>query len=63
MFEYDACPVCLEVTGCDCPDEPVSKKEKDTRPKMKNWFGNEDEDFAIAETIRKKGRLGGTRIG
>ena len=60
----EPCPVCLEVTGCDChiPGEPVLKKS--TKPKsLSNWFGDEDEDFAVAEIIRKRGTLKGKRVG
>lgn len=37
-------------------------KQQDTKPRNKNWFG-EDTDYAITETIRKKGRLGGRKLG
>jgi hypothetical protein len=59
----DPCPVCLEVTGCDCLAPKVVIKKKTTKPKsLSNWFGD-DEDYAVTETIRKKGRLGGRKVG
>jgi hypothetical protein len=41
--------------------QKVSKK-KDTKPKLKNWFGDDDDYLSITEEIRKKGTLKGRRL-
>ena len=39
------------------------EKKKDTKNKsLNNWFGK-DEDLGVITTIRKKGTLGGVRLG
>jgi len=38
-------------------------KKQHIKPRNKNWFGVDNEDYAITETIRKKGRLGGRKLG
>ena len=57
----DPCPTCLENTGCDCPEPKAEQKDKPTS--LSNWFGDDEADYAVTETIRKTGRLGGKRLG